>query len=128
MSDVLTALVRDVYLLRSRVADLEAAPAPREPTYQRVLHLVSHDFGVPVALLTSVSRRADIALARHVAFHVAHRALGYSMPRIGRLADRDHSSVCHGIHRIEAMCAEDRDFAARVAAVIHQIEHERSRA
>lgn len=128
MSAALNDLAREVQHLRARVAELEGGPRPHEPAYQRILHLVSHDFGVPVALITSVSRRADIALARHVAFHVAHRVLGYSMPRIGRVADRDHSSVCHGIHRIEAMCAEDRDFAARVSALIHQMQHERSRA
>jgi chromosomal replication initiation ATPase DnaA len=128
MSTAIAELARAVRDLRARVAELEGMPVAAKPAYRRILHLVSQDFGVPEALLASPARRADVALARHVAFHVAHHSLGYSMPRIGRLADRDHSSVCHGIHRIAAMCVAYPEFAARVAAITTQIDHEGGRA
>jgi chromosomal replication initiation ATPase DnaA len=128
MSTAVTELLRDLRDLRARVAELEGAPRPAEPAYQRILHLVGQDFGVPVALIASACRRKDIAMSRHVAFCVGQRGLGYSLPRIGRLAGRDHTTVLHGIRRVEAMAEADPDFAARVTALIDQITFERSRA
>ena len=46
-------------------------------------------------------RTGDAAEARHVAYWLL-RDGGRSYPEVGRLADRDHTTVMHGCKRVEA--------------------------
>lgn len=110
------AILRGTWL-RSPVS----LPVHDEPGYQRVLHLVSQEFAVPVVLIRSVARSADVTLARHVTFHLAHRSLGWSMTRIGLLARRTAPAVCSGIHRVDAFCEDDRTFAVQIAKLAIQL-------
>jgi chromosomal replication initiator protein len=40
-----------------------------------------------------------------------------SMPKIGRVFGRDHTTVLHGVKRIKALYDADPDFAAEVEAI-----------
>lgn len=99
-------------------------PLRDEPAYQRILHLVSQELAVPVRLMCSVARSADVTLARHIAFYLAHRTLGWSMPRISGLARRGAAAVCSGIHRVDARCQQDRAFAVRIGVLAHKLASE----
>src|SRR5947209_5754561 len=60
-------------------------------------------------------------LAMYLARHVGH----WSTTAIGRFYNgRDHSTVCHGIQRIEAMCETDPEVDALVADLKHQLLEE----
>lgn len=58
-----------------------------------------------------------IALARHVAFYLMRTDAVVSFPAIGRLMDRDHSTVIHGVSRIATMIEAGDPIAADVEAV-----------
>ena len=50
---------------------------------------------------------------RQVAMYLAKHVGGWSTTLIGRFYNgRDHSTVCHGIQRIEALCESDPDVDA----------------
>ena len=63
---------------------------------------VSVVFGVDVARLQGVSRgQAHVAQARQVAMYLAHCAFGLSHTEVGRIFDRDRTTVAHACHLVE---------------------------
>lgn len=108
---------RDVADLRARIAKLErGAPAavPRRERFHAILDTVASDFGVTTQELLGEGKAANLAVPRHIAMALARRMLGYSLPRIGRLLNRDHTTVLYGIRRITALAEDNPDLAARI--------------
>ena len=63
---------------------------------------VSQVFGVALAELRGVTRgRAKVALARQVAMYLAHVVCGMSLTQVGRVFDRDRTTVAHACGLIE---------------------------
>lgn len=87
-----------------------------EPVLTRefLYNTVSTVFEIDGALLAQPSRgRARIALARQVAMYLGHVACGLSLTAVGRVFDRDRSTVAHACKRIEDR-REDSDFDAAI--------------
>lgn len=97
-----------------RVANFksEAAPSPalavlewRKTNHIRRLAiegLVSRIFDVPPNALRSSTRgRAHVALARQAAMYLAHVVCGLSMTEVGRIFERDRTTVAHACALIE---------------------------
>lgn len=68
---------------------------------QQALELVAEDHGVTVAVLKGKDKGKFSARARRDAY-AALRYLGLSLPHIGRLLNRDHSTVLAGLAKREA--------------------------
>jgi chromosomal replication initiation ATPase DnaA len=120
---------QQITLLRQRIAELEGRmPAPPKPgdRFAAVLEVVCADFGVERDLVLGVTRQAHAALARQVAMALAQRCLAYSLPRIGRLLHRDHTTVLHGVRRINRLAEGDADFAARLDRLATAIRSRRT--
>ena len=61
---------------------------------------------------------------RQVAMYVAKHFAGWSTTQIGRFYHgRDHSTVCHGIQRIEALRESDPEVDALLTELKHQLHH-----
>ena len=87
-----------------------------EPVLARefLYNTVSTVFEIDGALLAQPSRgRARIALARQVAMYLGHVACGLSLTAVGRVFDRDRSTVAHACKRIEDR-REEHDFDAAI--------------
>jgi hypothetical protein len=46
----------------------------------------------------------------------------HSLPMIGRSFDRDHTTILHGIRRIEELAKSDPDFGERVASLKKRLD------
>ncbi|MBU2581298.1 MAG: hypothetical protein KJ622_06245 [Alphaproteobacteria bacterium] len=63
---------------------------------------VSRVFGVPAQALRSATRgRAHVALARQTAMYLAHVVCGLSLTEVGRIFERDRTTVSHACALIE---------------------------
>lgn len=63
---------------------------------------VSRVFNVPVQSLRSATRgRAHVALARQTAMYLAHTVCGLSLTEVGRIFERDRTTVSHACALIE---------------------------
>lgn len=63
---------------------------------------VSRVFAVPVPALRSPTRgRAHVALARQTAMYLAHVVCGLSLTEVGRIFERDRTTVSHACALIE---------------------------
>lgn len=85
--------------------DTEMAP----PTMRRIIKLVAASYNniTPIDIL-SRRRTANLSMARHIVMYLARMLTFRSLAEIGRmLQDRDHTTVMHGICKIERLMAED---------------------
>lgn len=96
--------VREIRVRGARMTLVEQVPPHRfaEGQMLREVMRVAQFWDVPVQDVCGKGRRERVALARFHAY-AACRALGYSLPVIGRFFGRDHSTVLHGLRRLEAL-------------------------
>lgn len=84
--------------------------APRRTvcTPGRTVERVAAYHGMTVADLTGRRRTADVARARQIAMYLLRTENGLSLPAIGEhLGGRDHSTVSHGVEKIDADMQND---------------------
>jgi chromosomal replication initiation ATPase DnaA len=63
---------------------------------------VANALGYEASEICSLSRVADLVLARHICFYIAHKDESHTLCSIGKaIGNRDHTSVIHGIKKIE---------------------------
>jgi len=75
---------------------MRPAPQPGLPQLSDVARAASVIAGVPLQWLSGRSKETDIVLARWLYYSVAKR-LGHRVTDIGRVVNRTHSSVIHGL-------------------------------
>ena len=76
---------------------------PREITAQLIIEVVSEHFHISVDQMISKTRSSEIARPRQIAMYLCKNMTGVSLENIGELlGGRDHSTVIHGINKVEA--------------------------
>ena len=60
-------------------------------------------FGLETDDLVSKSRSRPLTTARHVAMYLLRELTGLSLIKIGEHFERDHTTVLHGIKKIEGL-------------------------
>ena len=68
-------------------------------------------------------KKADVTLARQIAFWLACECTGQSLPAIARVFRRDHTTVIHGRDKIEMLIQEDAGLRRRLDWYIGQFKH-----
>jgi len=69
---------------------------PRERVMSDIKE-VARWHGIPVYRLMSADRHREVVAARNAAYWLVWFKYGYSLPKIGRLFGRNHSTVLFGI-------------------------------
>lgn len=117
------ALEAQVAELRARVEGLEAARAmPAAPglgmnlflraKHERIVQLIAEEWRVDPADVVGLIREGWIVQPRFAAVWLAHKLLNQSLPQLGRLFGRDHSTIVHALKRAEGWRIADDDFRA----------------
>jgi chromosomal replication initiator protein len=80
-----------------------------------ILTAVSRYYGVKLDELKGKARHKQIVVPRHIAMYLLCEDAGLSSPEVGRLLNRDHTTVLHGLKLVATDIA--RDGPARAAVV-----------
>lgn len=67
------------------------------------LKLCADHHGMTIEALLGYTRTAAVMLARQEAMYLTAKYTRLSLPQIGRLFNRDHSTVCHAIGRMDEL-------------------------
>lgn len=78
----------------------------RQNTFKGVAGAVSEHFGIGIRDIMSRTRLFRIVYARHICFYVARKVIKISLPEIGRRMGCDHTTVLHGVRKIEAQLSD----------------------
>ncbi|MBR1780257.1 MAG: chromosomal replication initiator protein DnaA, partial [Oscillospiraceae bacterium] len=71
-------------------------------------------YGIDVSDILSTSRTKEITLARQVAMYVIRQLTKLSLPEIGKIFSRDHTTVIHSLEKVEGLIKEDRETAENI--------------
>ena len=86
------------------------------PSFRMILDAVSHEFGVSVLDLESRRSGRRIARPRQMVMWLARHLTRLSLPQIGqRLGGRDHTTVMHGVRKIDQLLDLDPAIATKAA-------------
>lgn len=103
----LTGAEITVDLAISCVADLMTGSEPASVTVDRILEKVSQKYGVSVEDIKSRKRTKEIALVRHRSVYIIRKLTDLSLPAIGKLFGRDHTTIMSSLDTVEREMAKD---------------------
>jgi chromosomal replication initiator protein len=94
----------------------------RKVTVDQIQKAVSEHYGLKQADLISERRARAVARPRQVAMWLAKQITTRSLPDIGRrFGGRDHTTVLHGVRRIEALKTEDPAIARDIDVLLRKL-------
>lgn len=94
------------------------ATSAAPPKVEHVIQATAEYFTISKNDLLSARRTADIARPRQIAMYLAKKLSLKSLPEIGRrLGGRDHTTILHGVRRIEDLLPHDENLRRDVATI-----------
>jgi DnaA-like protein len=98
-------------------------PVPLHISVRSVIQAAAAHFDVSFIDLLAMRRRHDLCYRRHIAMYVAAAVTTSSLVQIGRMFQRDHTTILHGVGRIkELISSGDTQANADVVAVRARID------
>lgn len=89
-----------------------------KPRASEILDDVSFLFDQPVWVLKSAVRSRDVAYPRFAAMYALRKVALMSLPQIGLLLNRDHTTIIYGCKRALEIAEEDTEFRMKLERVI----------
>jgi chromosomal replication initiator protein len=107
-----------VELAAQALHDLVApGPSGRGTTSAAVLTAVSRYFDVKIDDIKGKARHKQIVVPRQIAMYVLREDAHLSTPEVGRILNRDHTTVLHGLKQVANDIARDGPSRAAVRGV-----------
>lgn len=95
------------------VADILTAKASAV-TPERILTFVSQKYGIPTEDIIGKRKTDAIASARQVAIYLLREFTDMSFANIGKVFNRDHSTVVASVNKVKDRMKEDSSFEAQI--------------
>jgi chromosomal replication initiator protein len=107
-----------VELAARALRDLVApGPSGRTATPTSILFAVARYYGVKADDLKAKSRQKQIVAPRQIGMYLLREDAHLSTPEIGRLLNRDHTTVLHGIKQVVSDIARDGTSRASIRGI-----------
>lgn len=107
-----------VDLARACILDILSGTEPVNVTVEKVLNLVASKYNVPVEEIKGRKRTQDIATARHISIYILRKITDMSLPSIGKIYGRDHSTIISAIDSITEKYNNDGSIRVQVDDII----------
>ena len=104
------------------ISDQVVASEPVNTTIEKILNEVSHKFRVPLEDLKSRKRTSNIASARHSAIYIIKKLTNSSLPAIGKMFGRDHTTVMNSLDAVEKRMATEPAYDQQIKEIIKAIK------
>lgn len=109
-------------LTQSCLADILRA-SDRKLSIEEIQRRVAEHYNIRLADLVGPKRVRTVARPRQVAMYLAKQLTARSLPEIGRrFGGRDHTTIMHGVRKIEELKAEDRQLGEDVEMLRRLLE------
>ena len=91
----------DKSLAEEAITDIFKENPGMKPTPEIILQEFSNFYTIPVEKLRGSGRSRDMVQPRQVAMYLVRKLTDYSLPEIGKVFSRDHTTVLHSINKVE---------------------------
>jgi len=95
---------------------------PVQDTVTRVVDIVAKRYNVTAADVMGPSRKKEIKMARNVSMYIVRALTKMSLPQIGNIFGRDHSTVYSNISMVESALTTDTIFEATVSEILKEVK------
>ena len=111
-------------LAQDLLSQLYKAHEAKRVTAERILEVVSNQYGVSTDDILSKKRSREIALPRQIAMYLCRSLTQLSTTNIGQsLGGRDHTTVIHGCDKIAEEMESDYAFKKRIEELMDRIQN-----
>ncbi len=119
---LLTGTPITIELAKNSIADLMTGGEPVSVTIDRILEKVAKKYGVSVEDIKGTKRTKDIAYARHIAIYMIRKLTSMSLPQIGKLFKKDHTTILSSIKTIERELGANSMTEIEIGELIKEIK------
>ncbi len=109
-------------LARSCISELLGGAEPVTVTVDKIFGAVYKKYNIKRDDIEGPKRTKDIANARHVTVYIIRTVTDMSLPNIGKLIGRDHSTVMSSLDTIEKRMATDPVFRSEMEEMVKEIK------
>ena len=101
--------MKNEYMVEDMLNIFEGMTTSRGLTMNRISSVVAKNYQISSTEMLGKTRKAEIALPRHIAVYFCRSLLDVSLMDIGRFFGRDHSTVMSSVRKIEKEAAVDQE-------------------
>ncbi|HPE95627.1 MAG TPA: chromosomal replication initiator protein DnaA [Bacillota bacterium] len=110
-------------LAKTTLSDLLSNSEPTSVTIEKIFSTVCKQYSVTRDDIKSRKRNADILKARNISIYLIRTLTDMSLPAIGRLFDRDHTTVMNSLTNIENQKKSDILFLNEINDIIQDLKN-----
>lgn len=107
---------------KNLLTELLGGAEPISVTVDKIFLAVYKKYGFKKEELVGTKRTKDLAMARHVTIYLIRNITEMSLPNIGRIFDRDHTTVMSSINHITRKLATDPMLGIEIADLTRSVE------
>ena len=111
----------DMDLARGCISELLGGAEPTSVTVEKIFSSMFQKYGVKKEELISTKRTKEIALARHITIYIIREVTEMSLPNIGKIFNRDHSTIISSIETIERRLITDAMLDYEIKEIIKEV-------
>ena len=109
-------------LAEDALKDIIHPDQPKEITPKLIIEMVAEHFRVTPEDITSKKRNSEFVLPRQVVMYLCRNMLDISLSNIGKiLGKKDHTTIIHGIKKIEEDLPGNEDLKAKIEIIKKKI-------
>jgi len=96
---------------------------PVSVTPDEIVETVASFYNLPTEVLKGRGRSKEIVLPRQLAMYLAREETDASLPEIGKVLGRDHTTVIYGHEKISTLIEENESLRRQVIAIKERLYH-----
>ncbi len=108
--------------VKNAISDLVENTEPQAMITDKIFAAVCRKYSLKREVLCSPSRAAKVATARHVVVYLLRSLTAIPMESIGKLINRDHSTVSNSMKIIAEKMEQDKNFENEINELISEIK------
>ncbi len=109
-------------VVKGCMSELLGGAEPVNVTVDKIFAAVEKKYGISKSELVSKSRIKETAQARHVTIYLIRTVTEMSLPSIGKLFNRDHSTIISSIDAVEKKMASSTAYEVEINNLIKEIK------
>lgn len=121
---MVAALQKEVAQLAARLEAMlreDQSPLVMPSRIKPVISAVAKYYGVSSTDIVSFRRTQHLIRPRQVAMYLAKQLTKHSLPAIGLVFERDHTTVLHGCQQIASLRRQDRKLDAEIKGLVERL-------
>ena len=104
------------------ISIIDPGNIPNDVMVERILLAVCKKYGILTEDIKSKKKTENIAAARHVAVYIIRELTDLSLKDIGKIFDRDHTTIMSSLNKISINIRTINNFEADIKALINSIK------